>query len=244
MNAYLSYITLFAALFFSSSSKSQDRSAILKLKFEHVSGSNPLVLRDSVYTTPLGETFTISKLKYYTSDFRLNGDRFVSGDQDHQLVDISKETEILLTAYPGKFHSIGFTIGVDSARNFSGAQAGALDPMNDMFWTWNSGYVVFKLDGTSPASNSDRNRIEHHIGGYRPGQNVSTQILFKSHIPILLRAGDTTTVIVRMDLEKYWKSENDILISREPVCTLPGQLAMKIAANFRHMFTLIPPESL
>ncbi|WP_316930094.1 MbnP family protein, partial [Hymenobacter sp. IS2118] len=36
----------------------------------------------------------------------------------------------------GDYQSVSFTVGVDSARNVAGAQTGALDPNNGMFWTW------------------------------------------------------------------------------------------------------------
>jgi hypothetical protein len=63
-------------------------------------------------------------------------------------------------------------LGVDSIRNVSGIQTGALDPLKGMFWTWNSGYVMAKLEGSSESSNSAGNRFTYHIGGFRPGMNV------------------------------------------------------------------------
>ena len=50
----------------------------------------------------------------------------------------------------GNYNSLSFLLGVDSMHNVSGAQTGALDPANDMFWTWNSGYVMAKMEGASP----------------------------------------------------------------------------------------------
>jgi hypothetical protein len=47
---------------------------------------------------------------------------------------------------------IRFLLGVDSARNVSGIQTGALDPARGMFWTWNSGYVMAKIEGSSPSA--------------------------------------------------------------------------------------------
>ena len=174
----------------------------------------------------------------------LDGKPFVTGDENYQLIDLAKEAEFALPATPGRYTTLSFTLGVDSARNNSGAQTGALDPMNDMFWTWNSGYVMFKLEGRSPSSSADRNRVEHHVGGYRPGQNVATPLSFSSGSTIVLARGDTTTLTIKMDLDKYWNSENAISLKEDPVCTLPGALAMKIAANFRHMFTLHFPAEI
>ena len=60
----------------------------------------------------------------------------------NQAIDSSLSFTISLAA--NKYDSVGFLLGVDSAGNTSGAQTGALDPLNDMFWTWNTGYVMEK----------------------------------------------------------------------------------------------------
>ena len=40
-------------------------------------------------------------------------------------------------------------LGVDSLRNVTGVQTGALDPAMDMYWTWNTGYVMAKLEAAA-----------------------------------------------------------------------------------------------
>jgi hypothetical protein len=50
----------------------------------------------------------------------------------------------------GTYTGMYLTMGVDSARNVSGAQEGALDPANGMFWSWTSGYIMIKAEGLSP----------------------------------------------------------------------------------------------
>ena len=51
----------------------------------------------------------------------------------------------------GDYTELQFLLGVDSLHNVSGAQTDDLDPAKDMFWTWNSGYVMAKMEGNSPA---------------------------------------------------------------------------------------------
>ena len=53
--------------------------------------------------------------------------------------------------------------GTDSLSNISGAFNGALDPINGMYWTWNTGFINLKIEGTS----SSQDKIEWHIGGYQ-----------------------------------------------------------------------------
>ncbi len=45
-------------------------------------------------------------------------------------------------------------------------------------------------------------------------------------------------IIVEMNLDKYWDSKNKISIASLPVCTLPGDFAKTIAANFSSLFSV------
>ncbi len=135
------------------------------------------------------------------------------------------------------YDELQFMIGVDSIRNFSGAQTGALDPLNDMFWTWNSGYVNFKLEGTSSASTADLNRIEHHIGGFRSPYQTASLISFPL-AELEIKPGSSHKIIIHCNLDKYWKSAHDIHIATTPVNTLPGAAAKKNSENIAQMFSL------
>jgi hypothetical protein len=60
--------------------------------------------------------------------------------------------------------------GVDSLRNVSGAQTGALSTVNGMFWSWNTGYIMMKAEGISPNSSSDS--FAFHLGGFQGANSV------------------------------------------------------------------------
>jgi hypothetical protein len=47
-----------------------------------------------------------------------------------------------------EFDAIQFNLGLDSLTNVSGALGGDLDPTKGMYWTWQNGYVNFKLQGS------------------------------------------------------------------------------------------------
>ena len=126
-------------------------------------------------------------------------------------------------------------LGVDSLDNCSGAQSGALDPLNDMFWTWNNGYVMFKLEGKSASSTADNNRIEQHIGGYKGGNKTMREIF----LPIDKNYFKENSIItIQLNLDKYWNGLNDLHIAETPVITAPGELAKKAADNFKGMFLI------
>lgn len=209
----------------------------LTIHFVNVANGKQIVLHDSVYTTPLGEPYNLTKLRYYISNIKLPGNFAAAADEQHFLIDVAKETSFTVRLKEGKYNQIEFLLGVDSVRNFSGAQTGALDPMNDMFWTWNSGYVMFKVEGYSDSSSAPNNKLEHHVGGYRFGNQVATPVLL-TFDEIKIKADQNVDVFINMNMDAYWAGINPIRISEYPVCTLPGSLAKKIAANFHGLFSI------
>lgn len=140
------------------------------MEFEHQVNAAPLSLNTVSYKNAKGEDFKISTFKYYVSNIKLSkadGTTFIV-PESYFLIDESKSTSKLITVTDiptGDYTRIEYTIGVDYARNFAGAQTGALDPVNGMFWTWNSGYIFVKLEGSSPQSKAANNALTFHIGG-------------------------------------------------------------------------------
>ncbi len=218
------YIFLMGILFFSIYSFGQKK---ILIKFVHIANGKKIVLNDSSYANNFNEKYTVSKLKYYVSNISFTTKGKPATDKKVYLIDASKNDSIV-KYMQRKIIGISFTIGVDSALNCSGAQTGALDPLNDMFWTWNNGYVFFKLEGTSSSSTADKNRIEQHIGGYK--SEYKTQRRF--FLPIT-QIGNIITI--QMDLDKYW---NNIKIAENPVIAAPGKLAKAAADGFVSMWSV------
>ena len=169
------------------------------VKFEAIANGKKIVLNDSSYTNSFGEKYTLSKLKFYVSNLGFVQKINFVDKQKINLIDISKNDSFEILLPRTNIVGIQFQLGVDSALNCSGSQSGALDPLNDMFWTWNSGYVNFKLEGTSTASTEDKQRIEQHIGGYKfpygTQRNITLQL---SNINF----NQNKTIIIQIDL--FW----------------------------------------
>ncbi|MEP6675636.1 MAG: MbnP family protein [Ferruginibacter sp.] len=209
----------------------------LKIIFTNTVNGFPLVLSDSVfYTNPFSETYSIHKFKYYISNIYLNNAE--KENESYHLIDAAKPESLSFEfrVKAGNYNSFNFLLGIDSLRNCSGAQSGALDPMNDMFWTWNSGYVTLKLEGTSPISKQFNNRIEYHLGGYAGINKVMQPINLST--PFKIMEGKTTIIFIQADINMLWQNPNDIKIASVNVCTTPGTLAKKIADNCSHLFSI------
>ncbi|MBL7702407.1 MAG: hypothetical protein JNM14_09160 [Ferruginibacter sp.] len=222
----------------------------VKITFKNTVKGNPLELNTGNYINPFGETYTVSKFKYYISNIFLVKGKVVSFSCEYpfekpecyHLVDESKP-ESLQFSFPviaGNYDSIRFMLGVDSLHNVSGAQTGALDPLNDMFWTWNSGYVMAKLEGKSPQSKIINNKLEFHIGGFMGEHNVLKNITlnFPQDKLLEVKEGKTTEIIIEADIDTWWQQPNEIKIAEHAVCSMPGALAKKIADNYCKMFRI------
>src|ERR1700733_14455088 len=165
---------------FSKSNSVEKNEGVLKITFINVVQKVPMVLNSVNYVNPFGETYSINKFKYYISNIPLqSSSTSFSETESYHLINQNDPASLSFSfSMPsGNYNSLSFLLGVDSLHNVSGAQTGALAPANDMFWTWNSGYVMAKMEGASPAS-ALNNVFEFHIGGFSGANNVLKKIGF------------------------------------------------------------------
>src|SRR5690606_1551843 len=157
----------------------------VEIQFEHFAGNSPLII-DGIarYTNAHGDGFTVRLFKYYISNVVLitdQGDRFVEPESYH-LINQAESSSLYLNlqAVPaGNYTKVQFLIGVDSLRNVSGAQTGALDPLNDMFWTWSTGYIMAKMEGNSVQSTAPGQVLNFHIGGFAGAYSVLQEVVLE-----------------------------------------------------------------
>lgn len=225
-------LTTFIALFMFTSYKAQSQPDMQKIviHFKHVANGKSLH-PDSVYQNPLGETYSVKKLKYYLSNLGFNK----QVNTNISLIDAFATDSIkIMLPYPAKKGTFNFQLGVDSIYNCSGAQEGVLDPLNGMFWTWNTGYINFKLEGQSDYATTKTKHFEYHIGGYTGKNKTMRQI----RLPY---AGTdrTTQLYILVNLDNFWKGQSDIKISTTPVINSPGAIAKSAADNFSGLFSII-----
>lgn len=215
-------------------------SSTVKISFINTVKNSRIVLNDSIYSNPFEEKYTISKLRYYVTNVSLHNALNAAGEKNsYHLIDESKEESqtFSFNLSPGTYNSLVFLLGVDSLHNVSGAQSDDLDPTKDMFWTWNSGYVMAKMEGNSPSSKLVNNKYEFHIGGYAGTYNVIKKI----HLDFIdgaldIKDGKTVEIIVDADINTWWSDPNDIKIAEHANITSPGKFALAISDNYAKMF--------
>lgn len=236
------YLPIICLFLFVACKKDTVEQGTMELTFRNVVGNQPLTLNTVTYQNAAGEGFTISAFKYYLSNFSLvkMDNSEVPLPVEYFLVDESDETSrtIRLAAPKGEYRAMRFLIGVDSIRNVSGAQTGALDPVNGMFWSWNSGYIMAKLEGYSPASTAAENRLTLHIGGFRKEHSAIQEVLLTAPISLTVAAGRQPQLEIVADADAWFRQPFPVSFATTSTIHVPGEASAKIAANYRNMFRI------
>ncbi len=216
----------------------------IRLNFIPSANGEPLVF-GKTYINPLGEDYSVSRFKFYVSRVSLWTELPTPVAEDQEsifLIDAENEATRSFTVNMNgqSFNRIAFQLGVDSILNVSGAQAGALDPMNGMFWTWNTGYIMAKLEGNSSLSNSPNQAITYHIGGFQGAER--TQRLVVLELPgqqsWSLDRNSVTEVFIDTDIDKWFASVHTLPILAQAENMTPGPLSVQYADNYATMFRI------
>jgi hypothetical protein len=201
---------------------------------------------DSTYSNFWGERYSVSAFKFYVCKFDLintDSNRVYHINPDkYFLIDAADSTtwSVKLASLPFRYNRVSFLIGVDSIRNVSGAQTGALDPAKGMFWTWSSGYIMAKLEGYSPVSSLTNNKIEYHIGGFQGTENVlrTPTLLFPFGQYSEIVTGKKSTIFINANINAWFYNPHELRIKDNPACTTPGLMAKDISENYSKMFVV------
>ncbi|MBA4166512.1 MAG: hypothetical protein H0X41_03035 [Chitinophagaceae bacterium] len=231
--------------------------ADLAVEFDNIAGASDLHLGTGTYTNAASESLTITKLKYYVSNFVLtNVDGTVytiPQDSCYFLIDESDEAthQPVLHVPEGEYKTLGFLLGVDSLRSTKdiAQRTGVLDSTaagGDMYWTRNSGYIFFKIEGTSPASSSMDKTFIYHIGGFggyssKTLNNLKTVTLdLTARGTPKVKAGKETNIHLFVDVLKVFTGTANVSIAQYPVVMFDDFstiIADNYAAMIRHDHT-------
>jgi hypothetical protein len=213
---------------------------VVKIEFTNKVGSSKLSLNDTWYLNDHGDSFKVSKFNYYISNVKLTkaAGTYVENESYHliqQSVASSQSFDLADVPY-GKYSGITLTIGVDSLRNVSGAQTGALDPANGMFWTWSTGYIMLKLEGTSPKAPSGS--ISFHAGGFAGANATQRTVSISFPSEITVAKDGVNHVHVEADVLKLFKSPNLYDFANTYNISTAGAAAKGFADNYANMLSV------
>lgn len=172
-----------------------EKTGSFQLKFDNFFGSSDMKLKSGYdttsfdFTTHKGQSLNITKCGYYVTNVKLEGpsgevhlDPVVSSALAsevkgfyHIQESVPASQGVVLSGIPeGEYNKVSFNIGIPESAVTEGAQGGILDVAEGAwFWSWNSGYIGLKLEGTSNSSGQevgvDVNKydVELHVGGWK-----------------------------------------------------------------------------
>jgi hypothetical protein len=216
----------------------------LAIHFENMAGDSSLVFNTESYVTANNDTFTVSMLKYYISNIVLTksgGGTYVEAESYHLIdaSDLATGDFTLLNVPFGDYTAVSFMIGVDSLRNVSGAQTGALDPANGMFWSWSTGYIQAKLEGHSPQSTAGGNQIIYHVGGYKGIYNPLKTVSPSFGTEVASVSSTVTPEIhIKANVLEWFTSPVNISIASTSFNMTVNQTSLDMSDNYADMFTV------
>ncbi|MCS6821107.1 MAG: hypothetical protein NZ551_04480 [Microscillaceae bacterium] len=224
-------------------SKEANNKNTLTITIENVFANQPLALQ-TPYTTLLGEKIRFTRLQYYLSNVKLKKDGIVvwAEPESYHIIQIQPQKSHLYTFQLANisqtdFDAIEFSVGIDSVRNSSGMQTGALDPLYGMFWTWSTGYIFMRVEGFFVPTSPPEKAFVYHLGSnqaYRTIQLKLPRTMPKTNNQITIKA----------DFQRFFggfagASTNLTMPTQDnSVSIMAGELIPKIANNYAQMFEL------
>ena len=178
-----------------------------------------------------GEQVTFKECKFYLGKFTLHSKDTVLHFDRYHLIDIENaNTSTMSFPIPPSFYadSISFLLGIDSVTNISGIMDGDLDPLNGMYWAWNSGYINMKIEGITAKCPGRNNLFQFHIGGYQAPYQTAQKIscAFKR----------SQSVEIQMNVQNMLEK---VQLNKEYQIMSPGKKAKEMSESMSTMFIIL-----
>ena len=200
----------------------------------------PLVLNSSVATTSAGETFTVSTFEYYLSNIKFtksDGTTYAAPDT-YFLVDQAtpKTLSFTVPGVPvGDYTGVSFIVGVDAQKTGltdPNTFTGYLNQAYNMYWTWNSGHIFLKMEGTLTSTNPTKT-LRCHIGGYTaPYDAVVTAAPSLGSSKLTVQTNKTPTIALQANVVKLFDGPNPVTLSTFTGAHMPSTQSVQIAQNY------------
>lgn len=234
-----------------------NKKGMVEIKFDNIMGQDDFELGTD-YTNAANETFKVDLLQYYISNIILKSEDgseyIIPQEESYFLIKESDATtqKIQLSNIPeGNYNEITFTVGVDSLRNtMSPAErTGVLDvgvegAGKEMYWSWNSGYIFFKMEGNSTAiETTDTNpdgKFRYHIGGFGGYEtptfnNIRTVSISLGRDAAKAREEAMPSVHIVVDILKALEGTTTISLREYPT-VMGNPFSLKVSENYMKAF--------
>jgi hypothetical protein len=241
MNSILriSFFLFYVSVFISCSKEDKkEETGTLHINWLNKVGNDTIRPDVLTYTNTSGNTYSVSLLKYYVTNFTFTGPNGMQHNaKNYDLIDAWNPSswKINLDNIPnGVYDTLRFLVGIDSSKNFDLVQTGDLDPSYNMFWSWNTGYIFFKHEGQFIGTNGDTLPVRLHYGGMRAMAEVALPL----HLTV---DGDSRTADITFDLNGLYSNPDiDFNIDNDHQSMFANERTWmeNMRTNFSHSFVI------
>lgn len=200
-----------------------------------------LQLENTRYVNGNGDSLYIDAFRCYLSQFKIGSTIDESIPGGYHLVDASEpasHTFYIKNITPGTYDSLQFIIGVDSFANVAGGLGGDLDPAKGMYWAWNTGYIMAKLEGHAQVCKTLHHEFQFHIGGYLPPYNAARNVTLHLQTPLIIMDGSTSSVTIQANVATWFDGATHVNLAQTNDVVMPCAASVAIANNYAHMFSI------
>jgi hypothetical protein len=236
--------TIFFSMLLLNSCKKEEQFGNLEIVFDHEFAGQPF-RADTTTFYPLsnGENLRFARFEYYISNIELqlaDGTWWAQEESYHIInANRSKPSIKIPKLKEGDIIGLRYMIGVDSIRNFSGAQEGALSPSNGLFWSWNTGYIFVAAEGICQERPVDSNFFIHHIGGFRAPFIGSRTVTFSLADNVIIRGEGTSTLNMKVEVDRFYQGPSTRLsVVQTQTIHNASETSFRVADNIASMFSV------
>lgn len=206
----------------------------IKLTIQPYFGDLEFKLNQNYHQSSINDSIQIETLKFYISGIELLDSNNVIWKEknSYHLIDFENENSQSIQLHipkKSRISKLKFNIGVDSITSNSGALGGDLDPINGMYWAWQSGYINFKMEGTSPICETRKHKFQFHLGGYKQ------PFYAMQHITLPIYHLDDNTLQINFNLAPIF---NSISLKETHSIMIPCKDGMNLSKVVAQLFSI------
>lgn len=245
MNRSSIILALLATLTFFSACKDKPEDVIvapspkIELTLEPYFDETPISTIETIFTTEEGYQLKLREFKIIFTSIK-NGTKTIS---DAAMYSFEKGKSFIKTDGTSQgLGSLNFNVGVEENLNHSDPSAfpndHALNILNasDMHWSWNPGYIFFKIEMLADTLDDGIANF-NHIVSYHVGKDECFKNVQLSNINWVNAGNLTEQLRLKVDIKKILRNGGSIVdVKTESVThSAPEQMAisLKLAANFQ-----------
>lgn len=215
-------------------------------KFNATANGKPL-LATTIYTNQSEEKYTVSKFNYYISNlvFKKDDGSVYAVPESYYLIRHLDAIDSFMvnSVPPGNYTSVQYLIGVDSLRNVSGIQGGALDPAHNMFWDWNTGYIFFKMEGIYSSLNKPfGSGFTMHIGGFSGPNSCLQYSTLNFPTPLVPGNDHVSKIHVNTRVDEVFINPEEIGFDVY-MASMTEKMFQSVSINYKDMFVVTKVEN-